>query len=209
MTRGQVKRRLSFNWWQYLALALLPLFVINLLFGRAESLLPVLAMPFFIAGVASMFLSLRYFHAYKHALIGSKAQALVGLDGVGAAVLQFVGANLVKQADATALLTQIQQHATAFAGDGLQSGLQLRTTVAALAEQRIAGQAFGMQAPQYRLAIGYITQAEHNVLAAGGFVEKTMHGERGKGGGQLGSGNKDDGHLVLLINNVKFDVRRL
>ena len=71
MTRGQVKRRLSFNWWQYLALALLPLFVINLLFGRAESLLPVLAMPFFIAGVASMFLSLRYFHAYKHALIAT------------------------------------------------------------------------------------------------------------------------------------------
>ncbi len=53
MTRGQVKRRLSFNWWQYLALALLPLFVINLVFGRAEALLPVLAMPFFIAGVAS------------------------------------------------------------------------------------------------------------------------------------------------------------
>jgi hypothetical protein len=36
VTRGQVKRRLSFNWWQYLALALLPLFVINLVFGQAE-----------------------------------------------------------------------------------------------------------------------------------------------------------------------------
>ncbi|KAF1011640.1 MAG: hypothetical protein GAK32_00722 [Pseudomonas fluorescens] len=71
MTRGQVKRRLSFNWWQYLALALLPLFVINLVFGNAEPLLPVLAMPFFIAGVASMFLSLRYFHGYKHALIAT------------------------------------------------------------------------------------------------------------------------------------------
>ncbi|MCF5168298.1 MFS transporter [Pseudomonas canadensis] len=71
MTRGQVKRRLSFSWWQYLALALLPLFVINLVFGQAESLLPVLAMPFFIAGVASMFLSLRYFHGYKHALIAT------------------------------------------------------------------------------------------------------------------------------------------
>lgn len=71
MTRGQVKRRLSFNWWQYLALALLPLFVINLVFGSAEPLLPVLAMPFFIAGVASMFLSLRYFHGYKHALIAT------------------------------------------------------------------------------------------------------------------------------------------
>ncbi|KAA8558144.1 hypothetical protein FX985_04493 [Pseudomonas extremaustralis] len=75
MTRGQVKRRLSFNWWQYLALALLPLFVINLVFGHAESLLPVLAMPFFIAGVASMFLSLRFFHGYKHALIAT-AKAL-------------------------------------------------------------------------------------------------------------------------------------
>ena len=71
MTRGQVKRRLSFSWWQYLALALLPLFVINLVFGQAEPLLPVLAMPFFIAGVASMFLSLRYFHGYKHALIAT------------------------------------------------------------------------------------------------------------------------------------------
>ena len=71
MTRGQVTRRLSVNWWQYLALALLPLFVINLVFGQAESLLPVLAMPFFIAGVASMFLSLRYFNGYKHALIAT------------------------------------------------------------------------------------------------------------------------------------------
>nr|WP_222935703.1 MULTISPECIES: MFS transporter [Pseudomonas] len=62
---------MSFSWWQYLALALLPLFVINLVFGQAEPLLPVLAMPFFIAGVASMFLSLRYFNGYKHALIAT------------------------------------------------------------------------------------------------------------------------------------------
>jgi hypothetical protein len=71
VTRGQVKRRLSFDWWQYLALALLPLFVINLVFGQTDPLLPVLAMPFFIAGVASMFVSLRYFHGYKHALIAT------------------------------------------------------------------------------------------------------------------------------------------
>ena len=56
MTRGQVRRRLSVNWWQYLALALLPLFVINAVFGQSEAILPVLAMPLFIAGVASMFL---------------------------------------------------------------------------------------------------------------------------------------------------------
>nr|WP_154744683.1 nuclear fragile X mental retardation-interacting protein 1 [Pseudomonas karstica] len=62
---------MSVNWWQYLALALLPLFVINLVFGKTEPLLPVLAMPLFIAGVASMFVSLRYFHGYKHGLIAT------------------------------------------------------------------------------------------------------------------------------------------
>ncbi|MCK9800682.1 MFS transporter [Pseudomonas chlororaphis] len=72
MTRGQVRRRLAVSWWQYLALALLPLFVINALFGQGEALLPVLAMPFFIAGVASMFVSLRFFSGYKHALIATQ-----------------------------------------------------------------------------------------------------------------------------------------
>lgn len=71
MTRGQVKRRLTVSWWQYLALALLPLFVINLVFGQDEALMPVLAMPFFIAGTASMFVSLRFFNGYKHALIAA------------------------------------------------------------------------------------------------------------------------------------------
>jgi hypothetical protein len=67
-----VRRRLAVSWWQYLALALLPLFVINALFGQGEALLPVLAMPFFIAGVASMFVSLRFFSGYKHALIATQ-----------------------------------------------------------------------------------------------------------------------------------------
>jgi hypothetical protein len=67
-----VRRRLSISWWKYLALALLPLFVINLVFGQGEAILPVLAMPLFIAGVASMFVSLRFFGAYKHALIATQ-----------------------------------------------------------------------------------------------------------------------------------------
>lgn len=75
MTRGQVRRRLAVSWWQYLALALVPLFVINAVFGQGEAILPVLAMPMFIAGVASMFVSLRFFGVYKHALIATQ-QAL-------------------------------------------------------------------------------------------------------------------------------------
>jgi len=69
VTRGQVRRRLAVDWWKYLALALLPLFVLNGLFGQGEGILPVLAMPLFIAGVASMFVSLKFFGRYKHALI--------------------------------------------------------------------------------------------------------------------------------------------
>jgi hypothetical protein len=63
---------LSFNWWQYLAMALVPLFVINGVFGQGEAILPVLAMPLFIAGVASMFVSLKFFGSYKHALIATQ-----------------------------------------------------------------------------------------------------------------------------------------
>ncbi|WP_434698974.1 MFS transporter [Pseudomonas sp. D1-1] len=72
MTRGQVRRRLAVSWWQYLALALLPLFVINAVFGQGEAILPVLAMPLFIAGVASMFVSLRFFGSYKNALVATQ-----------------------------------------------------------------------------------------------------------------------------------------
>ena len=46
--------------------------MINAVFGQGEAILPVLAMPLFIAGVASMFVSLRFFGAYKHALIATQ-----------------------------------------------------------------------------------------------------------------------------------------
>ncbi len=69
MTRGQIRRRMSFSWWQQLVLTLLPLVLANWLFGKADPLLPGLTMPFFIAGVASMFVTLRFFGPYKHGLI--------------------------------------------------------------------------------------------------------------------------------------------
>ena len=69
MTRGQRRRRLSFSWWQQLVLTLLPLVLINVFFGASEPLLPKLAMPLFIAGLLSMFVTLRTFAPYKHGLI--------------------------------------------------------------------------------------------------------------------------------------------
>ncbi len=69
MTRGQIRRRLSFSWWQQLVLTMLPLLLAEIFFGESTPLLPFLKMPLFIAGVASMFVTLRFFGPYKHALI--------------------------------------------------------------------------------------------------------------------------------------------
>lgn len=71
MTRSEVRRRLTFAWLQYLVVALAPLLVFSWAFGEREPLIPILAMPMFIAGVASMFLTLPRFSVYKHALIAT------------------------------------------------------------------------------------------------------------------------------------------
>jgi len=70
VTRGQVKRRLALAWWRQLGVALAPVFMFNLLFGGGGH--TVMSMPMFIAGLASMFVSLPLFSAYKHALIATQ-----------------------------------------------------------------------------------------------------------------------------------------
>jgi hypothetical protein len=71
VTRGEVRRRLALEWWRQLAVALAPLFVLNLLFG-AEQQTGLLTMPLFIVGLASMFVSLPLFSAYKRALVATE-----------------------------------------------------------------------------------------------------------------------------------------
>ncbi len=71
MTRGEVRRRLALEWWRQLAVTLVPLFVLNLLFG-SEQKTGLLTMPLFIAGLASMFVSLPLFSAYKRALVATE-----------------------------------------------------------------------------------------------------------------------------------------
>lgn len=71
MTRGEVRRRLALEWWRQLAVTLAPLFVLNLLFG-ADQQTGLLTMPLFIVGLASMFVSLPLFSAYKRALVATE-----------------------------------------------------------------------------------------------------------------------------------------
>ena len=54
--------------------------------------------------------------------IGTEAQLFVGLDGIGAGVLQLVGLDLVEQADAAAFLAQVEQGAAALLRNGLEKG---------------------------------------------------------------------------------------
>ena len=72
MTRSEVRRSLALEWWRYLAAALAPLFVLNLLFGGGSGS-AVLHMPLFIGGLASMFVSLPLFSHYKRNLVATQA----------------------------------------------------------------------------------------------------------------------------------------
>ena len=73
MTRGNVRRRLALAWWRQLALTLGPLLVVCVFFGGDEPTSPsVFAMPLFIAGIASMFLSLKPSGVYKRSLIATQ-----------------------------------------------------------------------------------------------------------------------------------------
>ncbi|NBB12336.1 MFS transporter [Pseudomonas sp. SLFW] len=72
MTRNNVRRRLALAWWRQLALTLGPLLVVCVFFGGDEADSPsVFALPLFVAGIASMFVSLKPFGVYKRSLIST------------------------------------------------------------------------------------------------------------------------------------------
>ena len=72
MTRGEVRRRLAAQWWRQLLLSLAPLLAMSLVFGGDAALLGILEMPLFIAALASLFVTLPLFSAYKRALIATE-----------------------------------------------------------------------------------------------------------------------------------------
>ncbi len=69
MTRAEVRRRLALEWWCWLSFALAPLFFLNLLFADRQAFGSALEISLFIAGAASMLISLPLFSAYKRGLI--------------------------------------------------------------------------------------------------------------------------------------------
>lgn len=68
MTRSQVKARLARAWWQQLGLTLAPMFVMSWAFGQMDPVMPVLALPLFMAGIAGLFLSIPRLSLFRRAL---------------------------------------------------------------------------------------------------------------------------------------------
>ena len=83
------------------------------------------------------------------AQVRRQAEALVGLDRVEAVLLQAVGAQLVQQADAAALLGEVEQHALALALDHRQRRFELLAAVAAQRVEDVAGEALRVHAHEH------------------------------------------------------------
>jgi hypothetical protein len=75
VNRPTIRRRLAWAWWWQVMLTLLPLLVLHQLFADWHAKPSVLALPLFIVGCSSLFVSLGQFKRYKHALIATE-QAL-------------------------------------------------------------------------------------------------------------------------------------
>src|SRR6185369_14092366 len=82
----------------------------------------------------------------EDALVGFEAEALVRLDGVEALVLQFIGLELVDEADAAAFLREIEQYACAMLADDADGAAYLIAAIAFERAQQVAGETFRMQA---------------------------------------------------------------
>ena len=113
MTRSQFRRRLSLAWWLFLLLALAPLLIFSLLFG-ADRQPGMLAMPMFLAALASLFVSLPLFSRYKRALIATgksfdtEAEPAAWRELEQRQRLGFVGASLPAWIAAVAVLAGLE-----------------------------------------------------------------------------------------------------
>ncbi len=72
MNRATARRRLAWGWWWQVLLTLAPLLVLYQLFADLRSTPSMLALPLFILGCSSLFLSLAPFKRYLRALLATE-----------------------------------------------------------------------------------------------------------------------------------------
>src|SRR5690606_30133946 len=129
--------------------------------------------------------------------VGGQAEFEVGVEGVPAAFLEFVGAQFGHQADAAPLVAaQVDDDAPALGLDAGQGGVQLGSAVAALGAEDVSGEAFGVDADEDVLPVADVAVDQGDVLDAvdGGAV--AVRGEGAVRGGQADLGLPAHGGLT-------------
>ncbi len=99
-----------------------------------------------------------------------ESELLIRFHRIRAPVLQFIGAQLIHQADAAPFLQFVDQQPPALFRDRLQRQLQLGAAIAAQAVEHIAGQALRMDAHQWRRAFPHLAHFQHDSLFAASAV---------------------------------------
>src|SRR5690606_17340993 len=112
-------------------------------------------------------------------------------------VLERVGPDLVQQADAAALLAEVDEHAAPLGGYGLQRGVALEAAVAPQGVEGVAGEALGVHAHEHRFVRGDVAHRQHDVLVAPDLVDVAVDRELAELGGQRGRGDALDEALAL------------
>src|SRR5450631_1317889 len=96
--------------------------------------------------------------------IGLEAERQVRLDGVGAAVLECVGADLVAEPDAAPLLPEVDDEAGPFGGDPLERGVELLPAVALERPDHLGGPALGVDTAEHVAGAGDVAAHDRHVL---------------------------------------------
>jgi len=100
--------------------------------------------------------------------VAFEAELFVGFDGVGAQILELVGAEFVHEADAAAFLEFVDDDAASGGSDFGEGDFELSAAVAAEAVENVSGEALGVDAHERRGIGGDIAHDERH-----GFVDST------------------------------------
>ena len=94
------------------------------------------------------------------------AEFEVGVDGIVALFLEFIGVDFSGETDAAAFLAHVEEDAFAGVGDSFHGLAQLAAAVATLRAEDIAGKAFAVDADEGGLAVGEVAAGEGKVVSA-------------------------------------------
>src|SRR5882724_1127479 len=118
--------------------------------------------------------------------IGGETECFVGFHGVHSAVLQFVRAELVHQADAAAFLRKINQNSRRRLPDFLQRQFELRAAIASQRGKHIPSQALRVHAHQWRGPAFQISAYQRNRFFPRPAALESENGETAVARRQLG-----------------------